>query len=49
MCIAGQNSRTQMYDRNNSPAARPEFVDISMIVTTGPENGLPEDGGGEHD
>ena len=29
---------------NNSPAARPEFVDISMIVTTGPENGLPVDG-----
>ena len=33
---------------NNSPAARPEFVDISLnVTTTGPENGLPEDGGGE--
>ena len=29
---------------NNSPAARPEFVDISMIVTTEPEDGLPVDG-----
>ena len=32
---------------NNSPAARPEFVDISLnTTTTGPaENGLPEDEG----
>jgi hypothetical protein len=33
---------------NNSPAARPEFVDISSLntTTTGPaENGLPEDEG----
>jgi hypothetical protein len=31
---------------NNSPAARPEFVDISLNATTaGPENGLPEDEG----
>jgi hypothetical protein len=29
---------------NNSPAARPEFVDISLNATTGQaENGLPED------
>ena len=34
---------------NNSPAARPEFVDISMNVTTGPENGPPEDGGEEEE
>jgi hypothetical protein len=33
---------------NNSPAARPEFVDISLNTTTGPaENGLPEDEGVE--
>jgi hypothetical protein len=30
---------------NNSPAARPEFVDLSLNATTGPENGLPEDVG----
>jgi hypothetical protein len=31
---------------NNSPAARPEFVDISLNATTRPaENGLPEDEG----
>jgi hypothetical protein len=31
---------------NNSPAARPEFVDISLNVTTTglPEDGLPENG-----
>jgi hypothetical protein len=35
---------------NNSPAARPEFVDISLnATTTRPENGLPEDGGGEEE
>ena len=32
---------------NNSPAARPEFVDLSLNATTGPENGLPEDVGVE--
>ena len=32
---------------NNSPAARPEFVDLSLNATTGPENGLPEDIGVE--
>jgi hypothetical protein len=31
---------------NNSPAARPEFVDISLNVTTGRDGGgLPDDGG----
>jgi hypothetical protein len=31
---------------NNSPAARPEFVDISLNATTGPvDGGLPDDGG----
>ncbi len=35
---------------NNSPAARPEFVDISLNTTTGPaENGLPEDEGVEEE
>jgi hypothetical protein len=38
---------------NNSPAARPEFVDLSLNATTtatGPvENGLPEDEGGEEE
>ncbi len=35
---------------NNSPAARPEFVDISLNATTGPaEDGLPEDEGGEEE
>jgi hypothetical protein len=37
---------------NNSPAARPEFVDLSLnaTTTTGPaENGLPEDEGGEEE
>jgi hypothetical protein len=34
---------------NNSPAARPEFVDISLNATTTglEEDGLPEDGGGD--
>src|SRR5215211_7355170 len=32
---------------NNSPAARPEFVDLSLNATTRPENGLPEDVGAE--
>jgi hypothetical protein len=34
---------------NNSPAARPEFVDISLNATTTglPEDELPEDGGGD--
>ena len=32
---------------NNSPAARPEFVDLSLNATTRPENGLPEDVGVE--
>jgi hypothetical protein len=33
---------------NNSAAARPEFVDISLNATTGlAENGLPEDVGGD--
>jgi hypothetical protein len=32
---------------NNSPAARPEFVDLSLNATTRPENGLPEDAGVE--
>ena len=34
---------------NNSPATRPEFVDISLnATTTGPaEDGLPEDVGGD--
>ena len=32
---------------NNSPAARPEFVDISLNATGLAENGLPEDGGGD--
>jgi hypothetical protein len=33
---------------NNSPAARPEFVDISLNATASglAEDGLPEDGGG---
>jgi hypothetical protein len=31
---------------NNSPAARPEFVDISLNATTGQDGGgLPDDGG----
>src|SRR5918997_651508 len=35
---------------NNSPAARPEFVDISLNATTGlAENGLPEDLGGDEE
>ena len=35
---------------NNSPAARPEFVDISLNATTGSaENGLPEDEDGEEE
>jgi hypothetical protein len=37
---------------NNSPAARPEFVDLSLnaTATIGPaENGLPEDEGGEEE
>jgi hypothetical protein len=35
---------------NNSPALRPEFADISLnATTTGLENGLPEDGGGEEE
>jgi hypothetical protein len=35
---------------NNSPAARPEFVDISLNTTTGPgENDLPEDEGVEEE
>lgn len=35
---------------NNSPTARPEFVDISLNTTTGPaENGLPEDEGVEEE
>ena len=32
---------------NNSPAARPEFVDISLNATGLAEDGLPEDGGGD--
>src|ERR687898_650011 len=32
---------------NNSPAARPEFVDLSLNATTGRENGLPDDVGVE--
>jgi hypothetical protein len=32
---------------NNSPAARPEFADLSLNATTGRENGLPEDVGVE--
>ena len=32
---------------SNSPAHRPEFVDLSLNATTGPENGLPEDVGVE--
>jgi hypothetical protein len=34
---------------NNSPAARPEFVDISLNTTTTglAEDGLPEEGGGD--
>ncbi len=36
---------------NNSPAARPEFVDISLNATASglAEDGLPEDGGGEEE
>jgi hypothetical protein len=36
---------------NNSPAARPEFVDISLNATTTglAENGLPEDVGGDEE
>jgi hypothetical protein len=36
---------------NNSPAARPEFVDLSLNSTTtgSAENGLPEDEGGEEE
>jgi hypothetical protein len=36
---------------NNSPAARPEFVDISLNATTTrlAENGLPEDLGGNEE
>ena len=35
---------------NNSPADRPEFVDISLNATTGlAENGLPEDVGGDEE
>jgi hypothetical protein len=36
---------------NNSPAARPEFVDLSLNATTTglAEDGLPEDGGGEEE
>jgi hypothetical protein len=31
---------------NNSPASRPEFVDISLNATTGRDSGgLPDDGG----
>jgi hypothetical protein len=32
---------------NNSPATRPEFVDLSLNVTSGPEDGLPENVGAE--
>jgi hypothetical protein len=36
---------------NNSPAARPEFVDISLNATTAAlaEDELPEDGGGDEE
>ena len=35
---------------NNSPASRPEFVDISLNATTGTDgNGLPDDGGADED